>query len=236
MALLLLSGLIFSVASVPAAMAQGSPTVRVASVHPHAAHIAEASRRFGIPAAWIFAMIRAESSGDVHAVSSAGARGLMQVMPRTWAYLRTRYGLGRNPYDPHDNIMAGAAYLREMWDRYRDVNAMLAAYNAGPDRYDEHRATGKKLPPETRAYVAALAPIMLGERPSATASATPRLLDWRKAAIFVARAIGFSADDPAAPERRSTDDRPPVPAASKALAPPQPKGLFVARDAGGDRQ
>ena len=79
-------------------------------------------------------MLRAESAGDVHAISSAGAWGLMQVMPDTWAGLRARYRLGRDPYDPHDNIMAGTAYLREMWDRYGDVGAMLAAYNAGPGR------------------------------------------------------------------------------------------------------
>ncbi len=58
---------------------------------------------------------------------------------------------------PRDNILAGTAYLREMFDRYGNVAAMLAAYNAGPGRYDEHRATGRPLPAETRAYIAALA-------------------------------------------------------------------------------
>ncbi len=92
--------------------------------------------------------------------------GLMQVMPDTWAGLRVRHGLGRDPYDPRDNILAGTAYLREMFDRYGNVGAMLAAYNAGPGRYDEHRATGRPLPAETRAYVAALAPILGGAAPS----------------------------------------------------------------------
>ncbi|MFX9653434.1 lytic transglycosylase domain-containing protein, partial [Acinetobacter baumannii] len=86
-----------------------------------------------------------------------------QIMPDTWAELRTRYGLGRDPYTPRDNILAGAAYLREMWDRYGDIGAMLAAYNAGPARYDEHRATGRPLPAETRAYVDFLAPALRGE-------------------------------------------------------------------------
>jgi hypothetical protein len=108
-------------------------------------------------------VLRVESAGDVRAISSAGAMGLMQVMPDTWAGLRSRHGLGRDPYDPRDNILAGTAYLREMWDRYGNVAAMLAAYNAGPGRYDEHLATGRTLPAETRAYVATLAPV-LGRR------------------------------------------------------------------------
>ena len=114
--------------------------------------------------------------------------GLMQVMPVTWAELRDRYGLGRDPYDPRDNILAGTAYLREMFDRYGNVAAMLAAYNAGPGRYDEYLATGRTLPAETRAYIAALAPILGGaaatEPPS---SAPPPPPDWREAPMFVTR-------------------------------------------------
>ena len=66
-----------------------------------------------LPAAWIRA-VSVESNGDPRAVSPKGAMGLMQVMPDTWAALRVRYRLGRDPYDPHDNIMAGAAYIREI--------------------------------------------------------------------------------------------------------------------------
>ena len=113
------------------------PVERPAAAHPYAAHIAEASQRFGIPEHWIRAVLRAESAGDVRAVSSAGAMGLMQVMPDTWAGLRVRHGLGRDPYDSRDNILAGTAYLREMFDRYGNVGAMLAAYNAGPGRLRE---------------------------------------------------------------------------------------------------
>ena len=234
-ALLLLSGLLFTPAATPTVLAQSvSPTSTVAA-HPHAAHIAEASRRFGIPPAWIVAVMRAESAGDVRAVSSAGAMGLMQVMPDTWAELRIRHGLGRNPYDTRDNILAGTAYLREMWDRYGDVAAMLAAYNAGPARYDEHRSKGRPLPAETRAYVTFLAPVLRGERPSKSGSAIARPLDWREAAIFVGRDDGASAGNPASSDRALTDTRSPVQAAQETLTAAQPKGLFIARAAAGDR-
>lgn len=133
-------------------------------------------------------MLRAESAGDVRAVSSAGAMGLMQVMPDTWAGLRVRYQLGRDPYQPRDNILAGTAYMRELWDRYGNVAAMLAAYNAGPGRYDEHRSTGRPLPAETRAYVAALAPILGGATaPEALSSAPLPPPDWRDAPLFIVR-------------------------------------------------
>ncbi|MDH1269956.1 lytic transglycosylase domain-containing protein [Rhizobium pusense] len=233
--LLLLSGLFFTAAAAPTVLAQVPSPVRAAAAHPHAAHIAEASRRFGIPSAWIVAVMRAESAGDVRAVSSAGAIGLMQVMPDTWAELRVRYGLGRNPYDARDNILAGTAYLREMWDRYGDIAAMLAAYNAGPARYDEHRSKGRPLPAETRAYVALLVPALRGERPSKSGSAIARPLDWREAGIFVGRDSGTSNADPASLDRSPDDARSPVPAMPEALAALQPKGLFVARDVGGGR-
>ena len=169
-------------------IAQSAPVARPVAAHPYAAHIAEASQRFGIPAAWIVAVLRAESAGDRRAVSSAGAMGLMQVMPDTWAGLRVRYQLGRDPYQPRDNIMAGTAYMRELWDRYGNVVAMLAAYNAGPGRYDEHRSTGRPLPAETRAYVATLAPILGGvaasDAPARRAVPPP---DWREAPLFIGR-------------------------------------------------
>jgi len=151
-AVLLLAGALSVCIGSGVAIAQSAPVERPAATHPYAVHIAEASQRFGIPEHWIRAVLRAESAGDVRAVSSAGAMGLMQVMPDTWAGLRVRHGLGRDPYNPRDNILAGTAYLREMFDRYGNVAAMLAAYNAGPGRYDEHRATGRPLPAETRAY------------------------------------------------------------------------------------
>ena len=126
---------------------------------PIAGYVAEASQRFGIPAAWIRAVMRVESAGEVGVTSSAGAMGLMQVMPQTYATLRARLGLGANAYDPHDNIMAGAAFLRDMHDRYGDAG-FLAAYNAGPARYEEFRAGGRPLPSETVLYMARLGPMI----------------------------------------------------------------------------
>src|SRR3546814_7922361 len=89
---------------------------------PYAAFVAEAARRFGLPEAWIWAIIRTESHGDPYAVSPAGAMGLMQIMPGTWRFERARLGLGNDPFDGRDNIMAGADYLSAMRQRY------------GPDR------------------------------------------------------------------------------------------------------
>ncbi|WP_321363897.1 lytic transglycosylase domain-containing protein [uncultured Celeribacter sp.] len=170
------------------AFAQSAPVERAAFADRYAAHIAEASQRFGIPEHWIRAVMRAESAGNVRAVSSAGAMGLMQVMPDTWAGLRIRHRLGRDPYDPRDNILAGTAYLREMFDRYGNVAAMLAAYNAGPGRYDEYLATGRRLPAEARAYVAALVPVLGGSAPSdAPSRQPPPPPDWRAAPLFVMR-------------------------------------------------
>lgn len=141
----------------------GVPTSGVRAQTLHGAEIAVASQRFGIPEPWIRAVMRVESAGDRLAVSHRGAMGLMQVMPATWASLRARHGLGANPFAPQDNVVAGAAYLREMLDRFGSIPLMLAAYNAGPRRVDEHLATGQLLPAETRAYVAALAPMLAGD-------------------------------------------------------------------------
>ena len=115
--------------------------------------IAEASRRFGVPESWIRAVMRAESGGQTMLdgrpiTSRAGAMGLMQVMPETYDEMRRRHRLGADPYDPHDNILAGAAYLREMYDRY-GYPGFLAAYNAGPERYDDYLMRGRALPQET---------------------------------------------------------------------------------------
>jgi hypothetical protein len=124
---------------------------------PVSAAIAEASRRFGVPEQWIRAVVRVESAGRVDAVSHAGAMGLMQVMPGTYAELRARYGLGADPFAVRDNVMAGTAYLREMFERY-GATGMLAAYNAGPGRWEEYLAGRRSLPAETVGYLARLGP------------------------------------------------------------------------------
>lgn len=211
------------------AMAQSAPIGRPAAVDPHAVHIAEAAQRFGIPERWIRAVLRAESAGDVRAISTAGAMGLMQLMPDTWAALRIRYRLGRDPHDPHDNIMAGAAYLREMWDRYGNVMAMLAAYNAGPGRYDDHRSTGRALPAETRVYVAALAPILGGALPPGTTVQNPAPPpDWREAAIFVARSIDARPAVMSASGAQSDDGRGIVPVRAPADQETRGHSIFIA--------
>ena len=126
-------------------------------VDPVSAAVAEASRRFGVPEPWIWSVMRVESAGRSRAVSHAGAMGLMQVMPGTYAELRSRYGLGSDPFDVRDNVLAGTAYLREMHDRY-GVQGMLAAYNAGPARWEAYVRAGRRLPAETVGYLARLAP------------------------------------------------------------------------------
>jgi len=150
---------------------------------PYAAEVAEAAQRFDIPVTWIRAVMGAESAGDPGVVSSAGAMGLMQIMPGTWADLRVRHHLGRDPYDPRDNILAGAAYLRELHDRYGSPG-FLAAYNAGPDRYEASLA-GRPLPSETRAYVAAVAPLIGGGRDAPVLIAAVDRFAWPCAPLFI---------------------------------------------------
>ena len=234
-AVLLLAGALSVCIGSGVAVAQSAPVERPAAAHPYAAHIAEASQRFGIPEHWIRAVLRAESAGDVRAISSAGAMGLMQVMPDTWAGLRARHRLGRDPYQPRDNILAGTAYLREMWDRYGNVGAMLAAYNAGPGRYDEHRSTGRPLPAETRAYVAALAPILGGAAASeAPSSAPPPPPDWRDAPLFIMRPNDSQAIAAQPSDTQSGDARATVPVRDPAAMEPQDGSIFVARASVGD--
>lgn len=233
--LFLLSGLLIPAAATSPVLAQSATPDRATAPHPHDAHIAEASQRFSIPTAWIVAVMRAESAGDLRAVSSAGAMGLMQVMPDTWAELRVRHALGGDPFDPRDNILAGTAYLREMWDRYGNVAAMLAAYNAGPGRYDEYRLADRSLPAETRAYVAALAPVLLGELPVGGGAVPARPLDWREAEIFIARGGGAATIDPMSPDRVPDDTSSLLLAAPESLTALQPEGLFVKRDADGEQ-
>ena len=139
-------------------LAQGTSKARSSVTTRYDHYIIEAARRFGVPSTWIRLVLQAESAGERDAISRAGAMGLMQIMPETWAELRVRYHLGRDPFDPRDNILAGAAYLRELYDRYGSPG-FLAAYNAGPKRYEES-LRGRPLPQETRVYVEKLAPFL----------------------------------------------------------------------------
>lgn len=195
-----------------AAMAQDLRAARSAAAHPYAVHVAEAARRFGIPEAWIWAVMRVESAGNFRAVSRAGAMGLMQIMPATWADLRARHGFGADPFDVRDNIMAGAAYLRAMHNRYGNASAMLAAYNAGPGRYDDYLSGDRPLPPETVGYLAQLTSVT-GTTGAAEAAVSAPLdrLAWRRSALFVrtasdaSEAVASQTDSEEAPPELPTD-------------------------------
>src|SRR4029077_693599 len=94
----------------------------------------------------------------------AGAMAWWQGMPDTYDELRSRYSLGDDPFDPHENILAGTAYLREMYDIYGSPG-FLAAYNAGPRRLDDYLSNNRGLPDETRRYVAMIGPNIVGVYP-----------------------------------------------------------------------
>ena len=229
LAIPLLLGLAATTAYPVTAPAQTVPAERASPADPYADFIVEASQRFGIPVAWIRAVMRVESANDVRAVSTKGAMGLMQIMPDTWAELRARHRLGSDPFDPRDNILAGAAYLRELFDKYGSPG-FLSAYNAGPGRYEEFLAGGRALPGETRAYVAQLAPLITGEPGAATvtvAAADP--MAWTRAPLFVGAAERIPAAAPAHPEAQPRDgataERPREETADSA----QTGGLFVSR-------
>ncbi len=193
---------------------------------PVATTVTEAAQRSGIPASWIRAVMQAESGGDARAVSPKGAMGLMQIMPETWATLRLRYGLGADPFDPHDNILAGAAYLRELHDRYGSPG-FLAAYNAGPARYEDHLATGQPLPAETRAYVALLAPLIGTDATDETAIVAIATRSWTEAPLFTVRVDDHTAADQRAAEQHADHRATDTGAQDLTALAPQSEGLFV---------
>ncbi|MDT3382421.1 lytic transglycosylase domain-containing protein [Labrys neptuniae] len=214
------------------AIAQPADVDRPSPGNPYARHIADAAQRFHLPPAWIRAVMRAESDSEIAAISRKGARGLMQIMPATWLDLRVRHRLGPDPYDPRDNILAGAAYLRELYDRYGSPG-FLAAYNAGPARYEAYLA-GRPLPAETRAYVAMLAPIIGVDkrlRPFVLAAVDPRA--WKRAPLFVAQLDRQSAAVSLPVDRRSNDRVVALEARSIAAIVPRSASLFAERAGGG---
>jgi soluble lytic murein transglycosylase-like protein len=206
---------------------------------PYAPFVAEAAQRFGLPIAWIRAVIRTESHGDQYAVSPAGAMGLMQIMPETWRFERARLKLGNDPFDARDNILAGADYLSTMRHRYGEIG-MLAAYNAGPGRYEDFRKRDRPLPTETVAYVRRLAPVVSGGvaayGPAITPSDPPA---WTSAPLFATRSIsveaGYRATAYVSPiaksagseiARQSTE--PTINSSSRIIVDPPADGMFVA--------
>jgi hypothetical protein len=152
--------------------------------------------------------------------------GLMQIMPDTFDGLRQRYALGSDPFEPRDNIMAGTAYIREMYDRY-GAPGFLAAYNAGPSRLDSYLVGGDSLPDETVNYVAAIAP-RLGSsvaltgplaaygQSSTVAQAPPVPLGRAAAPVTVVSSAGGACDQDAAYD----PDRPCAPGPTLVAATP----------------
>jgi len=226
--LLLLSGLFFACALPAPTIAEPRAVSRPPQHDAYDEYVAEAAQRFELPVAWIRGVMRAESNGDPRALSPKGAMGLMQIMPETWADVRVRHGLGTDPYDPHDNIIAGAAYIRLLLDRYGSPG-WIAAYNAGPGRY-EASLKGRPLPAETRAYVATVAPNL-----DATDAANPVLVavadpqSWTRAPLFIAQPDHRPAIAPTSSERSLNDAPTTSDVRDVSAITPQSGGLFVAR-------
>lgn len=158
---------------------------------PWGPYIAQASRRFDVPETWIREVMRQESGGRAGVTSRAGAMGLMQVMPGTYRELQARYDLGPDPYHPWDSLMAGTAYVREMYQLYGNPG-FLAAYNAGPRRLEDYLWGNRGLPNETRNYVARIGPRIQGVAPS------------RRAPPEVYAAAEMPLNVPAGPRRGDT--------------------------------
>jgi hypothetical protein len=218
-----------------AVYAQATPIAVRSASESYAGLIAEAAQRFAIPEAWIRAIMRIESRGDRRAVSPKGAMGLMQLMPETWAALRARYGLGRDAFDAHDNIVAGAAFLREMHDRYGSPG-FLAAYNAGPGRYEDYRDRHRPLPPETVAYVAALVPFVgdgVTDGPVLVAVSGPP--SWTQAPLFITRSASAEPVDRAPSKQPSSDAPAAIAVRDLSAIAPQSDGLFVHVSAAGPK-
>jgi soluble lytic murein transglycosylase-like protein len=110
----------------------------------------EAADRHGVPRERFRAMAHVESRGNPGAVSKRGARGLLQVMPAT------AVEMGYKPEDmsdPKKAADAGAKYARKMYDRFKDWDTAVEAYNAGPARVARRKREGIALPGETRRHL-----------------------------------------------------------------------------------
>ena len=158
----------------PSQWGRGDYTPPGPASDPWGPYIREAAARFSVPEAWIRAVIHQESGGQEYqhgqlTRSGSGAMGLMQLMPATWSELAAEFALGNDPYEPHDNIMAGSGYLRQLYDKFGSPG-FLAAYNAGPGRLEQFLETGDPLPDETVNYVASISPHLGDAVPAITAS------------------------------------------------------------------
>jgi soluble lytic murein transglycosylase-like protein len=127
-----------------------------ASVRRHEDAIARAAEQHGVDPSLLAIMVYTESRGRADALSPAGARGLLQLMPATAAEIAEVRGLPAPSIarleDPAYNLDLGAWYMARQLARFGDVPLALAAYNAGPGRVAAHRRGEAELPEETRRY------------------------------------------------------------------------------------
>ncbi len=206
---------------------------------PWGPYITEASTRFDVPDRWIREVMRVESGGrlyhnDTLVTSPVGAMGLMQVMPATFDDMRAQFnGIGDDPYDPHNSILAGTAYIRQMYDVYGSPG-FLAAYNAGPGNLDAYLTRGRRLPAETRRYVAMIAPYIRDSSPNNRSQADMLAMNHVTAAPEATEVADAGEDDappvraprPAAVARyeRPAESRPERQYAERQYAGRQPAG------------
>jgi cell division septation protein DedD len=206
---------------------------------PWGPYIHEAAARFDVPELWIRSVMHVESGGNEYLngqliTSGAGAMGLMQVMPATYDELRQQYNLGDDPFDPHNNILAGVAYMREMYDIYGSPG-FLAAYNAGPNRLDDYLSNNRPLPDETRHYVAMIGPNIVGVYPDHRSPAEQYAMNalptyippgnrYGRAAQFASRNGGGGRVPAQVPVQVAQLPEPPRPAV---MAPPQQYALVA---------
>ncbi len=202
---------------------------------PWGPYVNMASARFDVPGTWIRRVMQVESGGHEYmngelTVSAAGAMGLMQLEPETYNEMASRYGLGTDPFNPYDNIMAGTAYIHEMYEVY-GAPGFLAAYNAGPGRLDAFMNEGRRLPRETVAYVAMIAPAIQGHYPEHRSAADELALNTLP--LGVSTGIlppGYTAGGPAYSEPFPEPARAPAQVEVAALAPVTRSDLAPAQD------
>ncbi len=196
---------------------------------PWGPYINEAAARFDVPAQWIRQVMRVESGGHEYingqlTVSAAGAMGLMQLMPATYQEIAEQNGLGSDPFNPYDNIMAGTAYIHTMYQIYGSPG-FLAAYDAGPGRLNSYMNNHNALPGETVNYVAMIAPHIQGYYPAHRSEADQLALNT----LPRTRAPGILPPGfvPQAPSPASLEAPEPVQVASIAPAAPSSPAIYT---------
>lgn len=200
---------------------------------PWGPYVKIAATRFDVPEQWIRQVMRVESGGHEYmggqlTVSPAGAMGLMQLEPETYQEMASRYSLGADPFNPYNNIMAGTAYIHEMYSVYGSPG-FLAAYNAGPGRVDSYESNGRPLPHETTNYVAMIAPNIQGYYPNNRSEADQLAMNIQPVGRGGLLPYGMSPyNRPPAPDAPST---PTAPVEVAALTPPpEPESAVYASE------